>query len=182
MVCRACLRSSSDTKKRALAAEWNEIPLYRNTRKCHPFFFHRPIRPYVYVVCMLYYDILVSSLDHCNWNEPNSSNWTKFYQESFLSLLLEERRMSRWYFISVECDGNDFKMILRSYLPTSQATSWLNRVKTTTIAILYSPHVPAPASIRSRNLVHDLTSKAQTPKRLIWRYIVSYDARFQSNS
>lgn len=101
----------------------------------------------------------MSSLDHCNWNEPNgSSNWTKFYQESFLSFLLEERRMSRWYFISVECDGNDFEMILRSCFPTLPATSRLNRVRTTAIPILYSPHIPA--SLRSRNLVHGRTSKA----------------------
>lgn len=122
---------------------------------------------------MLYRDILVSSLDHCNWNEPNgSSNWTKkFYQESFLSFLLEEKRMSHWYFISVECDGNDFKMMFQSCLPTSPATSRLNRVRTTAIPILYGPHIPP--SLRSRNLVHSPMSKADAEKTYmkIYRFV-----------
>lgn len=129
---------------------------------------------------MLYRDILVSSLDLRNWNEPNdSSNWTEFYQESFPSFLLEGRRMSRWYFISVECNRNDSKMILRSCLPVSSATSRLNRVKMSAIPILYSPRILA--SFRSRNFLH---GRQQMPKRLIWRYIVSHNtrARFRSDS
>lgn len=91
--------------------------------------------------------------------------------------LLEERRMSRWYFISVECNGNDSKMILRSCLPVSLATSRLNQVKMMAIPILYSPRILA--SFRSRNLVHSPMSTTETYMKI---YRFAQCARFRSDS
>lgn len=133
---------------------------------------------------MLYRDILVSSLDHCNWNEPNDfSNWMEFYQESFLSFFFEERKMFRWYFISVERNGNDSKMILRSCLPVSLARSRLNQVKIMAIPIFYFiVHVSLPVFVRETSFIAEYVDNRC--QRLIWRYIVLHNARarFRSDS
>lgn len=155
-------------QKRALAVEWNEIPLCSNTRKCYPPFFHRPICPYVCGVCYTATYLCPAWIIVIETNRTTLRIGRNSIKGSFLSFLLKGRRMSRWYFISVE---NDSEMILRSCLPVSSAMFRLNWVKMTAISILYSPRILA--SFRSRNLVHDpmSTTDAKETYMKIYRFV-----------